>query len=231
MSDKIDKSTMEISEIDFFSPEELVHLLKKAEEIYAVGIKKKQKSLVKAWFLIHTALFTGLKRFELCNLKISDINQKNNRFSFSVGGSGSHSARVVELPNEYSHKVLRPYIKWKKDNNEFSYDAYLLQSSRGEKYSVSGLWCLWKKYSLGKKLQCARHTYGLYLYQTTKNLKTIQVQMGHSRISTSAVYANILQQNICLDVDSLSDLATTLKIVSDKRKRKAMRKNKISYNI
>ena len=44
------------------------------------------------------------------------------------------------------------------------------------------------KYSI----HSARHTYGTHLYHATKNLRYVQKQLGHSNITMTSIYADIL---------------------------------------
>jgi integrase len=68
-------------------------------------------------------------------------------------------------------------------------DAYLLRTARTEKFSVSGLWLRWKLHC-PKKLHSARHTFATMTYQATKDLRLLQKQLSHSRITTTQIYAD-----------------------------------------
>ena len=105
--------------------------------------------------------------------------------------------RTVHIGKEFK-SALRRYLQWKFDNGELAPDSHLLRSERSPKYCVGGLWYRWKKYC-PKRLHAARHTFGTYAYQATKDLRLVQKQLGHSKPSTTAIYADCTPEVICMD--------------------------------
>jgi len=204
----------ELTEDKFLTSKELSTLLHRAEELYIIGIEKKRKTLVRDWMLINLAIFTGLRRAEMCDLKISDLRIGNGQSHLVVRNGKGSKLRTVRFGKGFK-KTLKRYLQWKIDANELSPtnpDPYLLQTERSHKYSVSGLWSRWKKYC-PKKLHSARHTFGTYGYQATKDLRMIQKQLGHSKITTTQIYSDVTPEAICEGMNAMEKLTKTLQKV------------------
>ncbi|MEE8190814.1 MAG: tyrosine-type recombinase/integrase, partial [Candidatus Scalindua sediminis] len=59
---------------------------------------------------------------------------------------------------------------------KISFKKAIVQAGLNPKYSIHS----------------ARHTYGIHLYHTTKNLRYVQKQLGHSNIMMTSLYADVL---------------------------------------
>jgi len=207
-------SEWELTEEKFLNSRELALLLRKAEELHILGTTKKRKALVRDSMLIHLAIFTGLRRAEICDLKVSDLRIGNSQSHLIVRNGKGSKSRTVRFGKDFK-KTLKRYVQWKIDMGELSPaspDPYLLQTERSPKYSVSGIWSRWKKYSK-KKLHAARHTFGTYGYQATKDLRMIQKQLGHSKITTTQIYSDVTPEAICDGMNAMEKLAKTLQRV------------------
>jgi integrase len=190
----------ELTPEKYLNAEELSRLLRKAEELYVLGMAKRRKSFVRDWMIIHTAVFTGLRRAEICNLRVADLRIGSGQSHLIVRTrKGGKTNQVVHVGREYK-RTLKKYLHWKMDNGELTPDSYLLRTARTEKFSVSGLWLRWKLYC-PKKLHSARHT-----YQATKDLRLLQKQLSHSRITTTQIYADVTPEQICTGMDAMERL-------------------------
>ena len=92
--------------------------------------------------------------------------------------------------------------------NRFLADFFLIRNARGERYSPTGLWKRWRKYAPnGHRLHDARHTNASLLYQATRDLRMVQQQLGHSRITTTTVYATVCPELIQDGMNQMERLA------------------------
>ena len=165
----------------------------------------KSKAKVRDWFIIHTAIFTGLRRAEICDLKVADLRIGNQQSHIIARTrKGGKKNQIVHIGRNYK-RTLRKYLRWKMDNDELSPDAYLLRTERTEKYSPAGLWYRWRKHC-PKKLHAARHTFATMTYQATKDLRLLQKQLSHSKITTTSIYADVTPEQICAGMDSMEKL-------------------------
>lgn len=201
--------TTELTPDKYLNAVELSKLLKRAEELYIIGTTKKRKALVRDWFIIHTAIFTGMRRSEICNLKVEDLRIGNGQSHIIVTTrKGGKKNQVIHIGKDYKH-TLKKYLQWKMDNGELTPDAYMLRNERCVSYTPAGLWYRWKKYC-PKKMHSARHTFATMTYQATKNLRLIQKQLSHSKITTTQLYADVTGPECCAGMDLTAQLIRTL---------------------
>lgn len=203
MSDNI-SSDWELTPEKFLNPHELATLLNRAEELYVLGITKKRKALVRDWFIINLAISSGLRRKEMCDLKIEDVRIGNGQSCLFVRNGKGGKQRTVHVGHEFKG-MLKRYLQWKHENGELLTGAYLLRTERSQKYCVGGLWYRWRKYC-PKRLHAARHSFGTYSYQATKNIRLVQKQLGHSKITTTAIYADCTPEVITAGMDDMERL-------------------------
>ncbi|OQY09179.1 MAG: hypothetical protein B6I30_10215, partial [Desulfobacteraceae bacterium 4572_187] len=162
---------------------------------------KGQKKTVRDWAIIDIALSAGLRASEICNLKVKDIHiGKGERSLFIENGKGSKSRLVII--GEKLKKHLKEYIIWKKRAGEPADPKdYLFRSERSSKMTLSALQKRFKHWAqvAGLKdhysIHSARHTYGTMLYRTTKDLRMVQKQLGHSSCQVTEVYADVLNED------------------------------------
>ena len=191
----------------FLTRQEVATMLAKAEELMLRGKARKRKPLVRDAMIIYCALYSGLRRFELCNLRLQDLFLANGRSHLVVRHGKNGKGRAVHLGKEFK-RLLKDYLVWKSDNGELHPDSYLIRNARGERYTPTGLWKRWRKYAPnGHRLHDARHTNASLLYQATHDLRMVQQQLGHSRITTTTVYATVCPELIQDGMDQMERLA------------------------
>ena len=191
----------------FLTRQEVATVLAKAEELMLKGKARKRKPLVRDAMIIWCALYSGLRRFEVCNLQIRDLCLANGRSHLIVRHGKNGKGRTVHLGKEFKH-LLKDYLVWKSEQGELHPDAYLIRNARGERYTPTGLWKRWRKYAPnGHRYHDLRHTNASILYQATKDLRMVMHQLGHSRLQTSTVYATVCPELIQDGMDQMERLA------------------------
>lgn len=188
---KSSPGSWELTPDKFLNEVELGIMLRKAEELWTLGEAKKRQGLIRDSILVYTALYTGLRCSEICNLKVTDLSIGNGESSLVVRNGKGGKSRIVHIGKEFK-TILKRYLAWKLDNGELGQGSYLLKTARSVQYCPSALWRRWKKYC-PKTLHSARHTNATMLYKASgNNLRLVQKQLGHSRITTTQIYADVL---------------------------------------
>lgn len=138
---------------------------------------------------------TGIRRTELTNLKIWDINL-DRRTVFIKEGKGKKdriipiSKRAVMWIEKYLREV-RPQLVRQPDEN------YLFINQRGEKFSAEGLTHWIREYviksGVGKKGSCHlfRHTMATLMLENGADTRYIQEMLGHSSLETTQIYTKV----------------------------------------
>lgn len=187
---------------------EIGQMLRKASDLWTLGEAKRHKSLVRDAMLLYTALYTGLRNAEICDLKVTDLHIGNGEAHLVVRNGKGGKQRVVHIGKEYK-VILKRFLQWKQDNGELEPGSFLLRTERSERYCPSALWRRWKKYCPKHRLHDARHTNATILYKASgNNLRLVQKQLGHSRITTTQVYADVLPDEARASMSAMERLAS-----------------------
>jgi integrase/recombinase XerC len=125
--------------------------------------------------LLKLALKTGARAQELLNIRKGDLNSYEETV-FIRGIKGSNDR---ELP-------IKPEL--------FKQLYKFAQSCGTEKIfpiSYNRLRQVWELYRpVQKKFHCLRHTFAIQLYKKTKDVRLVQVALGHRNIMNTMIYAD-----------------------------------------
>ena len=172
-------------------------LCKSCEEAAIIAKSKGNQMAVRNRLIIEMALGTGLRVSELANLKIDDIHIRKGQNSLIVNNGKGDKDRVVGFNNKLK-VLIQEYLDYKSSNS-----PYLFPSERGEKMTRYGIGRVFKtmasKTCLDSKhsIHTLRHTYATNLYKASGyNLRMVQKQLGHSSITTTTVYSDVLNKDL-----------------------------------
>ena len=154
------------------------------------------------------AYATGLRLMEVATLKISDID--NRRMVIRVeNGKGGKDRYVMLAPSlllllrEY-WRVIRP-------------KHWLFPGASPDKHITGGglsKACAkaWQASGLTKKVtvHTLRHTFATHLLESGSNIRLIQVLLGHSSLSTTAIYTHVATSTVCATRSPLELLSKTV---------------------
>lgn len=126
----------------------------------------------------------GLRASELLNLKVKDFSYELQQIYIdSLKGSNAR-----ELPLKPARaRELRRFLLWKNkvDNlSQISPNDLIFGISYPRLYQ---LW-VWYRPNKEKTLHCLRHTFAVHLYDKTKDVKVVQLALGHRNIQNTMVY-------------------------------------------
>ena len=142
---------------------------------------------------------TGIRVSELIGLKLNDVNFDHGYVI--VYGKGSKE-RIVPLGEKAREKMLayladaRPLILKSREAKA------LFVTRRGKGMSRQGFWKLIKNYALkagiSKKISphTLRHSFATHLLERGADLRTIQIMLGHSDISTTQIYTHVESERL-----------------------------------
>lgn len=147
---------------------------------------------------------TGVRVSELVGLRFGCINLE---FGFvTVIGKGGKE-RAVPIGGE-AHRRLSKYLAHsrgellRRRNGGFRQSDFLFVTRRGSRMTRQGFWKLVKGYALlagiNKDISphTLRHSFATHLLQRGADLRTIQLLLGHSDISTTQVYTHLTMEDI-----------------------------------
>lgn len=188
-----------ISREKIFDKDQRTKLLKTCKDKYELDLLHGRETWIKRYMLVDLVLFTGLRVSEIASLKVGDINLKTKDPYLFVRNGKRGIKRDVYLDRELV-KHLKRFISWKKKsmNEPTEDDSPLFSGRNGKHCAVITLMKSFKRaieesgLPLHFSIHNARHTYATYLLHATYNLRYVQKQLGHSKISMTALYADVL---------------------------------------
>ncbi|MDD5050565.1 MAG: tyrosine-type recombinase/integrase [Candidatus Pacebacteria bacterium] len=194
--DRIELAKVPERSIDTISSEELSRVLKAAE-----GDSLKQ---LRDRAILEMLFSTGLRVSELCKLpRDLDIS----RDEFSVRGKGE-KVRVVFL-SKTAKEMLQKYLKKRKDMDDSLFTQIeergfgkIDRKNKGMQLSSRSVERLVKHYAIkagvSKKVtpHSLRHSFATDLLQNGADLRSVQMLLGHSNISTTQIYTHMTDKHL-----------------------------------
>ena len=142
---------------------------------------------------------TGLRISEVIHLKLNNLYMEESFLRVMGKGSKERVVPFGETAKEYLGQYLekaRPVLL----KNKFTDVVFL--NRNGEPLSRQGLWKVIKGY--GKKLgvvsqfspHVLRHSFATHLLEKGADLRSIQMMLGHSSISTTEIYTYVAKTRV-----------------------------------
>ena len=169
----------------FLSADEVTKLIESVNGNFKYSIRDKA--------ILELLYGCGLRVSELLNLRREDIFFKEDLIR--VKGKGSKE-RIIPLGSK-AKKALIKYITEERPALDKKNSAYLFLTRRGNKLSRMGLWKRFQQYLVksGITKSCTphtlRHSFATHLLQRGASLRTVQLLLGHSDISTTQIYTHV----------------------------------------
>ena len=153
-----------------------------------IKIEKRDKAMIEMLYA------TGMRISELVNLKITDVDMQ--RCVVKVLGKGSKE-RLIPFGEE-AYEALNNYLS---DRDESSSKEIFL-SNRKTKISRVAFWHRIKLYLVRENLKqtisphTLRHAFATHLLNRGADLRSVQLLLGHSDLSTTQIYTHIAKQRL-----------------------------------
>lgn len=136
--------------------------------------QKDERNCTLLWTLLHT----GGRAQEILNVRAEDLNPYEQ--SIFIRGLKGSNDRELPLP-DWLFKRLEAEI------SRGSAQSLLFPITYNR---LRQIWTLYRP--VHKKLHALRHTFAIRLFKKTKDLRLIQVALGHRNITNTMVYADYL---------------------------------------
>lgn len=162
-------------------------------------------------FIVNLGLSTGLRVMEIAALKCGDI-ELGIKMPYLVVKNGKGGKRRRVFFNGSFRKQCKKYLAWKQDIGESieSNQPLLLSTRTGGHLTTRAIQKAFKRCAKKANLpshysiHSLRHTYACSLLKASNwNLRLVQKQLGHARITTTQVYADVMMPDIKNALDRL----------------------------
>ena len=151
-------------------------------------MEKRDKAMIELLYA------TGMRISELINLKLTDVDIQ--RSVVKVLGKGSKE-RLIPY-GESAAEALNDYLNDRRDLRE----KEIFLSNRGTKISRGAFWERIKVYIHREGLKISisphtlRHAFATHLLNRGADLRSVQILLGHSDLSTTQIYTHIAKQRL-----------------------------------
>ena len=138
--------------------------------------------------IIELLYSSGLRRSELLNLKLEDVDSK--RMLIRVQGSKGNKDRHTLLSQTVLEDLRLYFREWKPRE-------YLFEGQRGGRYSAQSVLKIVKEAALKAKIKQSvtphvlRHSFATHLLESGVDLRQIQVLLGHGSSKTTEIYTHV----------------------------------------
>lgn len=168
------------------------------------SLDKKKKNYLRDYCILIIFLNCGLRLDELCNMKLSDINNETVR----VIGKGNKE-RIIPLTNSCITAINEYITNREEEKIPKEFRDYVFISNRGLPINPRTVEILVKKHisnaGLGNKYtpHKLRHTAATMIYKYgDQDIKSLQQILGHSNIATTEIYTHIDDEDIKRNINS-----------------------------
>lgn len=171
---------------DYLNKDEVESLLNAPDEKTIIGIRDKA--------MLELLYACGLRVSELVSLEQQQINIQDE---FIIVYGKGNKERVLPIGDIALEKLVQYEVNSRNIlNNKSQNNGYFL-SNRGSIMSRQNFWHIIKNYallaSINKPLSphTLRHAFATHLVQNGADIRSIQLMLGHSDISTTQIYTHI----------------------------------------
>lgn len=174
----------------FLTVKQVETLLKQPDEESVHGIRDKA--------MLELLYATGLRASELITLKTNDLNLEDG-FLLCLGKGGKE--RLVPVGGS-AVKAIRQYLDDARPKLLKRPSEFLFVTQRGGAFTRQGFWKLLKGYAqkagLDSKISphILRHSFATHLLERGADLRSVQLMLGHSQITTTQVYTHVSRKRL-----------------------------------
>lgn len=174
----------------FLTEQEVENLLEQPKENTIRGQRDKA--------MLELLYATGLRVSELVLLKLKDLNLEQG-YVVCQGKGGKE--RIVPFGHS-AEEALREYLQKTRPRLLKKDDPSLFLSSRGSAFTRQGFWKMLKKYGglagLEQKISphVLRHSFATHLLERGADLRSVQLMLGHSQITTTQIYTHVSRKHL-----------------------------------
>ena len=176
---------------EFLSVDEVDRLLRQPDANDTVGIRDKA--------MIELMYSTGLRVSELCGLRVSDLQMDPG--CLRCIGKGNKE-RLVPVGHKALEAVQAYLREARKELSRGVASPYLFLNQKGHKLNRIAFWKILGEYGRKAGLRKAltphmlRHSFATHLLDRGADLRSVQMMLGHSDISTTQIYTHVVEERL-----------------------------------
>jgi integrase/recombinase XerD len=176
---------------DFLNLEEVDRLLQQPDASTTIGLRDKA--------MIELMYSTGLRVSELCSLRVSDVQMDAG--CLRCIGKGNKE-RIVPVGRKALAGVQEYLRESRPELLRGRSSPYLILNRKGGKLDRIAFWKTLGEYGRKAGLRKAltphmlRHSFATHLLDRGADLRSVQMMLGHSDISTTQIYTHVVEERL-----------------------------------
>ncbi len=141
---------------------------------------------------------TGLRVSELVSLRMKDLNLEDG---FLICRGKGSKERIVPLGGSAKNAINR-YLGESRPGFLIEDSDFVFLTYRGQPFTRQGFWKVLKKYATAAKLEdkisphVLRHSFATHLLERGADLRSVQLMLGHSQITTTQIYTHVSRKQL-----------------------------------
>ncbi|HUT07582.1 MAG TPA: site-specific tyrosine recombinase XerD [Candidatus Latescibacteria bacterium] len=174
----------------FLTVREVEELLRAPDDTKAHGVRDRA--------MLEVLYGSGLRVSELASLKLAEVNLEDG-FLICRGKGGKE--RIVPLGRSAGGAVGRYLAEVRPLIVSGGRDELFL-SQRGKPFTRQGLWKLLRRHAREAGLDAKisphilRHSFATHLLERGADLRSVQLMLGHSQITTTQIYTHVSREQL-----------------------------------
>ncbi|MCX5751374.1 MAG: tyrosine-type recombinase/integrase [Candidatus Saganbacteria bacterium] len=164
---------------------------------------------VKPYYIIMFILYAGLRVSEACKIKFRNLNLTSRTPYVQVIDGKGGKDRIVYVPSELK-RLVAEFKQWKENVDEpIGDDDYVFVTECRNPFLPRSVQFMMQEVKDVLRLDCKcsphslRHSFALYLYEKTKDLRLVQKQLGHSNVQTTTIYSDVTPERSSAEVEDM----------------------------
>ncbi len=174
----------------FLSLKEVNLLLRQPDEKEPNGVRDKA--------MIELLYASGLRVSELVNLQVKDLDLEEG-FLICRGKGGKE--RIVPV-GASARRAIERYLTEVRPSLLKKPADHLFLTHRSRAFTRQGFWKILKSYARGAGMASSitphilRHTFATHLLERGADLRSVQMMLGHSQITTTQIYTHVTRDRL-----------------------------------